>query len=178
VTGANPSPQAHAYAYACVSMYACPNAKTMRRCKPSGVSWQRQRELDPRRGPWQVQPHHMRSHTSAVHTHCARMGPPIYKSRAAQVSMRTMPLNSTHTHTQTIMPAILSPDAQVYYYHIIMVLWQYYLRLWPRARPHVVSLCRCAPYSRVQHAAGNHSSSAMSSTSMLSGSHKYSRCIA
>ena len=105
-----------------VSMYACPNAKTMRRCKPSGVSWQRQRELDPRRGPWQVQPHCMRSHTHALRTQTTtRTGTRIYTSRATQVSMRTMPLNSTHTHTQTSMPAFLSPDAQVYYYHIIMV---------------------------------------------------------
>ena len=54
-----------------------------------------------------------------THT-CARMGTPIYTSRAAQVSMHTMPLKSTHTHTQTSMPAILSPDAQVYCYHIIL----------------------------------------------------------
>ena len=55
--GLAPSPQAHDMRMR-VSTCASPNAKTMRRCTPSCVSWQRQRELDPRRGPWQVQPHH------------------------------------------------------------------------------------------------------------------------
>jgi hypothetical protein len=57
VIGLAPSPQAHDMRMR-VSICASPNAKTMRRCTPSCVSWQRQRELDPRRGPWQVQPHH------------------------------------------------------------------------------------------------------------------------
>jgi hypothetical protein len=46
----------------CKSAYACRSAKTMRRCAPPCVSWLRQRELGPRHGLWQVQPHHMRSH--------------------------------------------------------------------------------------------------------------------
>ena len=66
--GLVPSPQAHDMRMR-VPMYACPNAKTMRRCTLSCVSWQRQRELDLRRGPWQVQPHRMRSHTRALRTH-------------------------------------------------------------------------------------------------------------
>ena len=57
VIGLAPSPQAHDMRMR-VSICASPHAKTMRRCTPSCVSWQRQRELDPRRGPWQVQPHH------------------------------------------------------------------------------------------------------------------------
>ncbi len=65
--------------------------------------------------------------TQAQCTHTALSWGRPSTRHAAQVSMRTTPLNSTHTHTQTSMPAILSPDAQVYYYHIIMILWYYYL---------------------------------------------------
>ena len=65
--------------------------------------------------------------TQAQCTHTALSWGHPSTRHAAQVSMRTMPLNSTHTHTQTSMPAILSPDAHVYYYHIIMILWYYYL---------------------------------------------------
>ena len=128
-TGANPSPQAHDMRMRmCMSIYACQymHVAMQRRCAGArrrayrgSTSESLIRVADRRRcspitcAPTQVQ----------CPDTCARMGTPIYTSRAAQVSMHTMPLKSTHTHThtQTSMPAILSPDAQVYYYHIISV---------------------------------------------------------
>ena len=125
-TGANPSPQAHDMRMRmCMSIYACQYmhvamqrrcAGALRRAHRGSTSESLIRVADRGRcspitcAPTQVQ---------CTHT-CARMGTPIYTSRAAQVSMHTMPLKSTHTHTQTSMPAILSPDAQVYCYHIIL----------------------------------------------------------
>ena len=52
----------------------------------------------------------------------------------------------------------------------------YYLFWSPRARPNVLIFCRCARYLRVGHAAGNHSSSAMSPAACCPP--RISRCIA
>ena len=125
VIGLAPSPRAHDMRMR-VSICASPNAKTMRRCTPSCVSWQREQSLihvadRGRCSSITCAP------TQAQCTHTALSWGHPSTRHAAQVSMRTMPLNSTHTHTQTSMPAILSPDAQVYYYNIIMILWSYYL---------------------------------------------------
>ena len=112
------------------------------------------------------------------------MGTPIHTSRATQVSMRTMPLKSTHTHThtQTSMPATYYPMHKC----IFILLLYYGIIMYDCGHAHArmcsfsADALRIVECSRVEHAAGSHSSSssAMTSTSMLSASHKYSRCIA
>ena len=82
-----------------MSIYACRNAKTMRRCTPSCVSWQHQRELDPRGGPSQVQPHHMRSHTSAVHAHLRSHGDThLHVTRSPSIHAHHAAKEHTHAH--------------------------------------------------------------------------------
>jgi hypothetical protein len=73
-----------------------------------------------------------------THPHVTR-NPSIHAHHAAEEHARA------HANKYTCS---LSPDAQVYYYHIIMALWHFYLRLWPRARPHVLISCGRAPSSR------------------------------
>ena len=155
-----------------------PNAKTMRRCTLSCVSWQRQRELDLRRGPWQVQPHHMRSHTRALRTHTTHAwGHP--STRHAQPKYPCAPCHS-RAHTRTRNQPCLRLNIPMHEYIIIITLFYYLLFiiifLLPRARPNVLIFCGCAPYLRVAHAAGNHSSSAMSPAACCPP--RISRCIA
>ena len=57
VIGLAPSLQAHDMRTR-MSIYACRPMQSRCAGARQRVSWQRQRELDLRRGPWQVQPHH------------------------------------------------------------------------------------------------------------------------
>ena len=82
-----------------MSIDACRNAKTMRRCAPSCVSWQHQRELDPRGGPSQVQPHHMRSHTSAVPGHLRSHGDThLHVTRSPSIHAHHAAKEHAHAH--------------------------------------------------------------------------------
>jgi hypothetical protein len=118
---------------------------------------------------------------ASTHAHCARTqhthGTPIHTSRATKVSLRTMPLKSMHTHAHTSRPAAYPP---MHMCINITLLWYYGSIIYDcgHARLHVLILCGRAPYSRAEHAAGNHSSSAKSSMSMLTVSHTFNRCIA
>ena len=57
VIGLAPSPRAHDMRMR-MSICASPNGKTMRRCAPACVSWQRDQSLIRVADRWQVQPHH------------------------------------------------------------------------------------------------------------------------
>jgi hypothetical protein len=119
---------------------------------------------DPRRGLWQGQP----ITCAPTHGHCARTQhthgdthPHVTRNPSIHAHHATEERAQTRANKWACSS---SPEAQVHYYHIIVVLWwYYYLRLWPRAGPHALIFCGRAPYARVKHAAGNHSSSTRSS---------------
>ena len=86
----------------------------------------------------------------------------------------------SRAQTRTCNQACLRLNIPMHEYIIIITLFHYLLFiiifLLPRARPNVLIFCGCAPYLRVAHAAGNHSSSAMSPAACCPP--RISRCIA
>ena len=83
----------------------------------------------------------------------------------------------SRAHTRTRNQACLRLNIPMHEYTIIIIIIITYYIFWlPRARPNVLIFCGCAPYLRVGHAAGNHSSSAMSPAASCPP--RISRCIA
>jgi hypothetical protein len=147
-----------------VSTHACPDAKTMRRCTLSCVSWQREQSLirvadRGRCSPITCAPTHAHcartQHTHAdTHPHVTR-NPSIHAHHATEEHGHT---TRKQVGLQLITRCTSALSSYYLWYYGGMIIYD-----WPRAGPHALIFCGRAPYARVKHAAGNHSSSAGSS---------------